>query len=226
MKKVTFLLVSAILFASCEVYRPALSNIPILEQKGDVEIEAGLNFPVSADLSAAYAITDHIAVQAYGEYDLADADKVGLASGRLALGYYTPWSGHMYVGVYAGGSLGVTNQQNHFEDYELYTHSDFHTLFVQADWGIRPVSWFDFAVRLAVGNMGYSPSQAKVYHDTDQRVSSEGDPFSGWMWEPSVRLGFGSRNFKFNIKGGLSIIPQCNDFHEPYMIGFGISYRM
>lgn len=225
MKKIAYLFLPVLLLVSCEVYRPALPDIPILEQKGDAQVEAGFNFPFSADVSAAYAVTDHLAVQAYGEYDLADAGIVGLGTGRMAVGYYTPWSSMMYVGLYAGGSLGVTNQLIHRNEYDDHTHSDFHTLFAQFDWGIRPASWFEFAVRIAVGTMGYTPSRTKTYYETGLVDHSTDTPFSGFMLEPSARISFGARNFKVNIKGGISMIPNCYEFHEPYMIGLGVSYR-
>ena len=86
-------ILTALLAASCSVYHPQMVDVPLLHHKGDGHVDLGMSMqwlgvPTSAEwnLSASYAPTDWLALQAAGVYDMS---KTGFA--QAAVGSYLPW---------------------------------------------------------------------------------------------------------------------------------------
>lgn len=193
MKKIIIPLLVALLAASCTtLYHPQLEAIPLIEEKGELNIETGLSHQdaLSGNISIAYGLTDHIALQGFGRTNK-DGDVRNL-HGQLAAGLYGQTAGgldrELYLGVAAGRNADEWGYENHpmvdiegnpisFYDQEgnlvneawdrhAYT-GDYHMLFLQGNIGQRN-KHFEWAVGLKAGILhSYIRHTQSIYDYSD-----------------------------------------------------------
>jgi len=60
------LLIVLLIMTSCIVYHPQAIDIPLISEKNDLRIDAGISIVPSAHATVSYGLTDKIALQAFG----------------------------------------------------------------------------------------------------------------------------------------------------------------
>ncbi len=65
-KKIIFGFLIALMMTSCIVYHPQTIDIPLIDKKSDLRIDAGISLVPSAHGTVSYGLTDKIAVQTFG----------------------------------------------------------------------------------------------------------------------------------------------------------------
>ncbi|MBP3763921.1 MAG: hypothetical protein J6I49_08630 [Bacteroidales bacterium] len=216
----------ALLAAGCSVYHPQAVNIPLVNHRGDaqVDVSAGLSSWILPDVftvnaTGSYGFTDWLAGQAHLNYGFDNA------YGQLAAGAYHGFGSHGvvegYLGLGFGGAWrdGVTNRLDDEEDgaveVKRYDYSGHYlTPFVQGNVGWRDVGkvHFDFAFGLKVG--AYLPDFDYRAYDSDGRLlDSRSKPYSttNLLVEPQVQLRIGGERAKWNLRLGFAWL---NDVYD------------
>ena len=92
-------LVIFVSFTGCALYYPQTPDIPLISHKNDIRIDAWVSSMISANLTASYGLTNHLAIQAYGDIK----DKFFYHG---ALGYYTHFGNNNILELYDGAGNG------------------------------------------------------------------------------------------------------------------------
>ncbi len=143
MKNILLLILSAATLSSCNFYKPAMINAPVLEEKGEVQL--GISIGNGTDFTASYAITDHIAVSsrftsnANLSYEATRFDSVITFDAtnhnyELAIGYYNANNDNYILSVFGGYAMGKTGFLDTdllFFDDDFAIGADFNSIFVQ-----------------------------------------------------------------------------------------------
>ena len=144
MKNFLLLLTAIVTLSSCNFYKPAVINAPVFEERGEAEL--GVSVGNGTDITAAFAITDHIALS--GRYTsninlnseitvndtaVSDFDAPNY-NYEFAVGYFNSDEKFNYS-IYTGYLIGKTASLN--EDFlttgeDLSIAADMSSIFVQA----------------------------------------------------------------------------------------------
>ena len=235
MKMSRFMLIAAaVLMTGCMTYRdgyvpgiyyPTSADIPLIKEKGEVQLE-GMIYPdppkpLGIRASAAWGVTDHLAVEAI-------VDPARQYS-QAMVGFYSPVGSKFVYELYGGFGGGGKNGSYDYSPYARY-YAKYYLSFLQADCGwinlIEPLN-LDFAVSL---KMGAVHGNREV---SDGWIDSEGfhqaiKTYDDWMLllEPTAELRMGWENLKFSLRVGMSTLYYGYSIDcEPFSLGLGISYR-
>lgn len=201
------------LMTGCNIYFPQVVDLPMLEQQGDLRLDASADiFVVGGRATATYAVTNHFGIQASGILST-----LGWAS-QGAAGFYTT-RGHQIYEIYAGFSGGESSRSGIFN---MRTWGDFNTYFLQADYG-----WTRLAnnhIDLGFGlKSGYIEGTYWVQRDDNLPNHY---PQSSLFIEPTLTFRVGWQHLKFTLGAGLSFMPISNQLglEEMISISIGINY--
>lgn len=224
----------AALMTSCGVYNPMTVHIPLIHERGEVQVEGALlpttRWPVPLDMraSVAWGISDHLAVQAA-------IDPFRSYSQAMA-GLYFPQENNFVWEIYVGAGTGQGRQSN-IGGKEPWTipSGTFRSVFVQGDAGWLEMTrkgHLDLAFSLKTGVL-----MGEIKVGKYAGVVS-GEPIIKYtttladniLLEPTVELRFGWEHFKFNVKAGLCyLVPwRPAGYHISQGLlsfGAGMSYR-
>lgn len=159
------ILVNVSIFGACLIllqacvpmyYAPNAHNVPLLKEKHELRINAGLTAVEDAsgpEIQAAYAITDHLGLMIQGAYlKGGNYDTSWEGEGKIAeigMGYFKSLGNNMVAEVYGGaGFATITNQR--YEAFDLR----FAKPFIQPTFGFNS-KYFEFA---------FSPKIALVHY--------------------------------------------------------------
>jgi hypothetical protein len=218
--------------AACKaVYAPNLANVPLLRQRGELRASADVH-----DLELAYAITEHVGVQANGYHRQDDNDPKPdeeRQHGRgdfaeLGIGWMTrvhhDW---LQLEVYAGFGTGKVTQDitpaggttRHFD-------ARLDRAFVMPTLGVTR-TYFDVAVSARVAGVHYRDLEDRGYTSREQLA---GDGFADldqrtWLFlEPCVTVRAGYKWIKLQLQAGRSFKLSSADLaHDPGMLSFGVN---
>ena len=230
MKRKTFRLtmacLSALLLAlmsSCAVYRPQIVEIPLIEQKGDVQLDGSLGI-TGAHVSVAAGLTDNLAAQAFGRMSL------GCNYARAALGLYRP-AGNTVKELYAGFGAG-NGEYEYTSDADpnlRYTHGGFYNiLFLQGNYGWNHLS--NDHITLGFGlKLGYMHDELNIWGTNTETdiIEIQRSPVNNRLLvEPSLTFRFGWNRFKFTYNLGCCVMIPNTDMSGLHIrSNIGISYR-
>lgn len=221
------------LLSSCSVYHPQMVDMPLLTHKGDGHVDMGLSMqwlvvPTSmeANLSASYAPTDWLALQADGVYDFS---RTGY--GQAAVGFYHPWD-KFVVEFYLGGGVGHAYSGTEAENNgQSYVEGDFNLAFAQLDLGW--VSLLSGHLDLGLGLKGgfmfpeFTDFSA-VNTNTGQRTTRVFTE-RHTLLEPQFMVRAGGEHLKMSLKVGLTKL-NCDGGesqfgYTPLGVSLGLNYR-
>ncbi len=221
-----FGLLISLTMSSCIVYHPMMSDIPLISEKNDTRIDAGISSVVSADATISYGLTDKIAIQGFGSLRPNNTYYV-----QAAIGLYKNISDNKIFELYSGFGYGYgdaykdANPGNLYGDYQIY--------FGQANFGkiASGNSNFETGFGLKAGYL-HSNLTDENYYDW---ISKTG-PFKTYhdgslLFEPIGFIRFGGDKLKLNVKLGGTIIHKFTnkDRDLPYSyfnLGIGLNYRL
>lgn len=147
MKNLVLLCSVIVTLSSCNFYKPAMINAPILEEKG--ELNLGVSVGNGTDLTASYAITDYLAVSsrfttnANLTYEVTTFDSTQKFTAKnhnyeLALGYFNANNEAYNLSFFAGYAMGKTGTLDDnlgdglvFFAEEFAIGADFTSFFIQ-----------------------------------------------------------------------------------------------
>ena len=211
------LLLSLWLASSCAYYQPQVAKMPLMQEKGELQVTAGMTpvLPLALgsngfyyQLDASYAITDHWGAAFYST-NLPPHQ-------QLMVGYYAPLTPNITTEVFGGYAVRQCDQvlgwRIYGEDYEYYRGLGHHP-FVQVDIGIPAYhpSWCPrlslmAGVGLRAGCL-FSNYHAQLYDFSEEQgewvldkewTASE----HHWITTPMVQLGIGGKWWMLHVSGG------------------------
>ncbi|MEG2177388.1 MAG: hypothetical protein RRY15_00730 [Bacteroidales bacterium] len=217
---VTICFLATSLFSSCAVYQPQAVSIPLLSDKGDFSVDAGITPDLAVSANIAYAFTNHFGGQIHGTYG------ANRYYGQLALGYYRKLSEKGRMEIYAGYGYGYGKT---YDEIYLFVPSDFsgnyHLPFVQYNYG--RVSNSKGHIEYGVGvKLGLLASQ---YIDT--HIPDTYNELAGLL-EPILFFRAGGAHLKFQMQLGLSLLANkkhgfmFNTYSYPVNFSMGIYYKL
>ncbi len=143
MKNLVLLFSVIVTLSSCNLYKPAMMNAPVLEEKG--EINLGVSTGNGTDVTASYAITDYLAVSsrfttnANLTYEVTTFDTTQKFTAKnynyeLALGYFNAKNEGYNISFFGGYAMGETGTLD--DNFLLFSEdfaigADFSSFFVQ-----------------------------------------------------------------------------------------------
>lgn len=200
MTKLIIIIGSLILFTSCGVYYPALKNIPLTENKNELQLDCGFTIP-NYDATISYGLTNNITASIY-------ASPINAKNFQGSIGYYNKmesnWITEYNLG-YNYGQDGITSHQTLAPRYRPHLNSKYNVYFFQFNIGKRHLQFLnmDFGLGLKTGLYDgvleeYNSYTNKQSNDTSGSIKKYRDYCS--LVEPSIFARFGWKKFKFNLK--------------------------
>ncbi len=199
----------------CAYYQPQVAKMPLLQERGDLQVTAGMT-PVVAlgqgfyyQLDASYAITDHWGAAFY-------SSNFEQPHQQLMLGYYAPLTPNITTEVFGGYAVRQCYQARGGSIFgynnEFYSGLGHHP-FLQVDMGI-PAYHPGWCPRLSLmAGVGlrtgclFTHYHAQLYDYSGEQgewcVDKEWTD-SGWHWitTPMVQLGIGGQWWMIHVSGG------------------------
>ena len=214
----------SIVFSGC-IYYPQLTDIPLIEEKSDLRIDAGVTMLPSINTTISYGLTDKIAIQGYGRVSSDEGYMLQAAVGR-----YHKFQNHTVLELYGGAGLG------HGDAYKSSTgghlNGNYQLYFGQINYGriASATSNFEIGCGLKSGYMHSSLLDenyySQVYSHSPHRIYYDDLIFT----EPQVFLRLGGKHLRFSIKAGALLMYKfTNTAHQfpyhKYNFGIGVNYR-
>lgn len=231
------LILPVLLLSGCSVYNPRVVHIPLLSQRGEVQLEGAAlpatsnqKVPVDLRASLAWAVSNHLAVAA--SLDPFRNYTQGMA------GFYFPQANNFVWELYAGAGWGWGRQSYLFGGDEYpwtKPEGSYRSVFLQADAG-----WLNLT-RKGHLDLGFSlkagPLEAWVRHGKDS-IDADGSyavkyttvNSTSILLEPTAELRFGWERLKFNVKAGYCYLVPLRPAgyrlnYTRLSFGAGLSYR-
>ncbi len=210
---------------SC-VYYSQTTDIPLISEKNDLRVDAGISLLPSANASISYGLTDKIAIHAYGS--IGPDEKYFF---QAATGIYKNKVNNRLLEFYGGYGYGFGNASKHSLEGNL--RGDYQLYFGQLNYGkiASEVSNLEIGFGIKSGYLR-SNLEDQNYYD----FSSEKGPYKTYqdesiLLEPVGFIRIGGEKLKFSIKLAGTIIYKFTnkDKSLPYSVinlGLGINYRL
>lgn len=198
------------------VYYPQAVDIPLISEKNDCRIDAGISTDVSAHTTVSYGLTDKIAVQGFARYG---ADEKYYYQG--AVGLYKKYPNDLLSEGYAGFGYGISETQSAQHDAgEL--EGNFRLYFLQ--WNVgkkdRRFANVDYGIGLKGGLLSTSLTD-KGWWDESYNQTRIPTRFydQSLVLEPHAVFRIGSKHLKFNVKLGACWLQKLT--HQEYRMPYG-----
>ena len=221
-------MIITLLSASCS-YKPQLTAIPLLEKKGDMQIDGTLApYALSTSLTASYAFSDYLAVQVFG-----DVGGNLMVYGHGALGYFKQFNDRLVFENYTGFGYGYSKDTR--KDYDVEECSgpikdNYYLGFTQFNLG---ENWsrrvhLGYGVGIKIGYLFHV--HKNVYYDDYWKSNTFSRKINSTVVEPNIFFRIGGKKLKFSIQLNWCFLRQWNyrDYYLDYFpanIGIGMSYR-
>jgi hypothetical protein len=217
MKNLAILLI-CVAFTGCGAvyYVPNTQNVPVMKEKGQINLSFGLNSSESTDgfeFQGAYGLTDKIALQL--NFDrVKSSDDSSFGSGNFVEfgpGYYKNLSKHFVFETY--GLLGFGSlkyEENYNEPQEIKAN------FIRV--GLQPSISFSSKYFIAslsgrIANLNYNAVSGN-YYDVEYLKAND----SHWLIEPALTVQAGSENVKLQLQFQLSENLTDPYFSQDYLL--------
>jgi hypothetical protein len=221
-----FTLFATLLFSGCGVYHTQMTDIPLINRKNDVRIDAGVSLIPAGYSTVSYGLTDNIAIQGYGSISGEDIYYI-----QAATGLYRNMKNNRVMELYGGFGYGNGNAYNDVNPGHLY--GNYQLYFGQFNYGkiANKNSGFELGLGIKAGYLHSNLTDRNYYN----WVSISG-PFDDYtdeslLFEPVGMMRIGRGRLKFSFKIGSTLIYKFTntDVPLPYSklkVGIGLNYRL
>ena len=208
------------LLSSCYVYKPQIADIPLIQEKGDLHIDAAISLlPIEANTTVSYGVTEKLAIQVYGSI----GQKYYMQG---ALGYYKDIGNNKVVEMYFGGGYG---SGVYWADAILNGNGIYQLYFNQINFGKLNNKFenIDYGLGIKTGLLHTDYNR----NDLDLAgMIKETYREKHFLFEPNVFIRLGKKNTKFNFKIGAFWVNNAKDkvidFPDyPINVSIGINHR-
>ena len=229
--------VAAIVASSCSIYHPQAVDMPLINHKGDLRIDANASASVwlilpdaiNINATASYGFTDWLSGQFHANYG---GDNWYL---QAAPGAYLSLGGKAVFETYLGMGYGGSNHKDSgsgsdSSSSQYYIYKGHYLLpFAQFNIGWRNLGPVDIVFGMKTGL--WSPDfEYNRYHADgtvmEDRYVHYNTP--NFLLEPQLQLGLGGDRAKFTIRLGYTWMSDLNDasskmYHDFLTLGAGLT---
>src|SRR5512133_3690634 len=133
--QILILVLSFILVPGCGIYNTQSSDIPLISQKNDLRIDAGISIVPAAQATISYGLINNIAIQASGSIGIEDRYYF-----QIAPGLYNKFGDRNVIEFYSGvghgyGNTGSNSLSNSLPEYKSKLFGDYELYFAQFNFG-------------------------------------------------------------------------------------------
>ena len=233
MKKIILPILAALLCASCVVYHPHNTDIPLLREQGDLHVDG--SFSMSAPLLAAPAVNATVAyapLNMVGVQASASFTNPGIYHFQGAAGTYFPF-GLSVLECYVGYAYGSTRQDtvSNLVNNVYRTEGHYTLVFSQLNFGWAGLDddCIDLGFGLKCGLMTPQFDKIQVASDGTETLVVRHDAPT-FVFQPQLMFRFGWPKFKFcfNVAyAALSGWPTDDNYfnYDRFSAGFGVHYK-
>lgn len=217
----------SLITSSCIVYHPQTVDIPLIKEKGDLRVDAGVSLIPSAHATVSYGLSDKLAIQGFGSVG---ADERYYFQG--ATGIYKELKSNVIMETYAGFGYGHGNAYSQTNGGSL--KGNYQLYFAQINYGkISKLSAYnlDGGISIKMGYLHSNLTDRNFYYP--DRFSSQYETYidESILLEPAGMIRFGGNNLRLSLKLGGTVIYKFthSDQYLPnsYLnIGIGINYNL
>lgn len=218
MTKVLALVIIASAAACTPIYRANTTNVPMLDQKGDVAVSGHLS-TAGYELQAAGAVTDELGVMVNGAlFSSTDAEGTDYEHRVLELGagWFKPLGEVWKFETFGGYGLG----QGGYQSASSALNANYNKLFIQPSLGASS-EVIDFAI---------TPRMTFVnFNQINRQVNDGFQLTNNWaaFLEPSFTLRVGYQAFKGQFQMGLVLpMTDANFDYDVIKVSFGLNYQL
>ena len=219
-------------FSSCVIYHPHNIDIPLLHEKGELEVDASVSLSApllgapAANVSCSYAPFKSVGVQVAGSFSDINSFYVQAAAG----GFHP--MGHSVIEGYVGYGYGMSVHNTPQKKDETHYRVDGHysLLFGQLNlgWVNLADGVFDIGFGLKGGLM--SPVFEKTHVlENGETVFMEGFTGHNFLLQPQIMVRTGWKQIKLSFNMGYAYLtdwPDENNYfnYERISIGLGVHF--
>lgn len=245
MKRVIVLLAVLPLFAACSIYHPQAVDMPLINHKGDVRIDANMSMSawlvpdaMNINVTGSTGLTDWLAAQVHANYG---GDNAYV---QAAPGVYFPvgdnfvaegYVGFGYGGIWRNGSGSSDRKKEENASTSRYAYSGNYMLpFGQVNVGWHDLGAVHFGVAFGVKVGGYMPDfNYSEFDANDQEVVGRGEHYTktNLLVEPQLQLGIGGEHVRWVTRLGFAWLNDVNAeansttfMHDWFTIGTGLQF--
>jgi len=234
-KHILFLAVAAFAIGcSPKYYSPNTQNVPLLSQKGEVNLSVAGN-DNQVEFQGAYAITNGFAIQANGGLFVPkDLDNGDGGSGKfieVGAGYFKPVTDKFVFELYGlVGSGSVENDLRSRATTNPATTGKLSANIVR--YGIQPnfgfkSKYFSAAISSRIVNLQYSNIDGSLVYDGVNQQAYLRDNSSNFLIEPALTLRGGVDLVKLQLQIGHSFNLSNSDFRQDNTYAtLGLNFRL
>lgn len=219
----TFCFMLTLLLVSC-AYSPMMSDIPLINHKNDLRIDAGADLAIgrrqpTVHSTVSYGLTNKLAVQVFGSKNLESYSRLSYL--QAALGYYNLLNTNTVLENYAG--YGSGSGDFYSDEMRPQGSGTYQVLYLQSNIGhistLNPGSAYGFSMKV-----GYLISDMLGTFQSFNHFPI-GDHL---LLEPHFMTRFGKKRLKFKIDLGFCWLQHLqydqNIVFQPINLGFGLNY--
>ena len=211
--------ITVLVLASCTII-PHTTDIPLIREKGDLRIDAGVSVIPTANATVSYGLSEKIAVQAYGSYG---ADLPYYIQG--AVGLFKDKGNDVITEWYAGAGTGnakVTdsanpgklkgNYQQYFTQFNI---GKLNSNSLNADYGL--------GLKAAYGRTKFTDMDYfNIYYFEDDfdRLNYPVQTDNGLIFQPTILGRFGKGRLKFSEKASGLLFYQFTNRDNKLPVGY------
>ncbi|MGJ3235837.1 hypothetical protein [Marivirga sp.] len=219
-------ILASFLMISCVAYQPQMVDIPLIQEKNDLRVDAGLSL-VKGNIGGtfSYGVSDKIAVQVHGN-TMIDGTQHNYIQG--AGGYYKHFQNDAVLELYGGLGYGNIYAYSGAQPGDLDGLQ--HQYFSQLNFGKINIAngKIDLGIGLKTGVMFSEMQDNNYYSNTPETGLTYNH--SLLLGEPTAFVRFGGEHIKFNLKAGAVKMYQLSNTDQrfPYSwwnLGFGVNFN-
>ena len=202
-----------VLLTGCSSYYPQIVDVPLIKEKGDLRVDAGITYAPSIHGTVSYGLTDIVAIQAYSNIDV-----FGRYHVQGAVGLFKGFENKTVTEIYGGYGYG-----NSIMGQLLDVNVDNHLAFVQYNLGKteQGKAHIDYGLGMKAGYL-YS----RII-DSDLVTTIQDD---GLILEPTIFFRIGWEKIKFDIKANYlwtnnKAIDEYSTIYYPFNLSMGVNFN-
>lgn len=223
MKKLTFLIFCSLLMVSCAVYNPHAVDVPLIQGKGDLRVDAGasMSFPAmvpSANITGSYGFTNFLSGQLHMDFN-----DEGCYYFQGAAGLYKPYGNFVLEG-YAGAGIGGRNFTREGTNYERLYNAYYQLYYGQLNMGYVNLAngHIDIGLGLKLGSLASDMTCTFIGLEPGKEREPKYYKGNNLLFEPQFVIRFGGPQVKFGIHLAYTELADWDDtffYHEPFSVG-------
>lgn len=215
MRKQLLIVIIATFFLSGCAYGPAMTDIPLISEKGDMLLNAGVCPHLGTYTTLSYGVTDKVAIQAHANYE--ESYSFGYSSVQGAVGLYRNLGNNRIIEAYTGLGYGAGWKYKDVEDEYYDISSNYGLLFSQFNYGKNGTGKHNFERGVSVRFSGLYATAI----DADNKPNHQYK--KGYItFEPSAFFRFGGEKLKVGMQFG-SVVPLLDDNTHPDIVTYGLN---